>query len=304
MEPMAVRSTRKTITHIAGACSAALLAMALMLLIGPLATAHAESPNLTITSPGNGSISKETNPTFSGSTEDLLDNVTVTVYSGTSVGGTQVGSESTALPPALGTWSIGPVATLPDGVYTAQATQRNALSELVGSSEGVTFTVDTAPPRGTLNGITSPTGDTTPLFSGEASDHTTVVVHIKNSEGGEETGTASGTGGGWSTENESGLASGSYTAYATQSSSLGNEEGHSNTISFTVETHPPSVSLSSISSPTKDNTPSFSGEASDHTQVVVHIFNSSHTEVSKAFASGNGGGWSSGVASPSLADGQ
>jgi large repetitive protein len=169
----------------------------------------------------------------------------------------------------------------------------------------VTFVVDTASPVVSLNQPATPSKNTKPSFSGKASDTTEVVVHIRNAASEEvATATATPSGGSWSTSSESELASGTYTAFATQSSSLGNEPGKSATVEFTINTAPPAVTLAQPPTPSKNQRPSFTGTASEHTQVTVHIRDSHNTEVASATASGTGGAWTSGQASQSLESGE
>jgi hypothetical protein len=263
-----------------------------LLAVAPLASASAAFPELRIEAPANDSISGNPTPSFSGSTEDLEDEVVLSVYQGTAATGSPVQTLGTLSPPAAGSWAVGPVESLPDGIYTAQATQTNASSE-TATSNSVTFEVLTAAPTVNLDPHQSPTGDNTPSFSGTASDHTQVVVHLYNASSEQvATATASGTGAGWSSGGASpALPDGSYTAVATQASSLGNPEGESNHVSFTVDTAPPTVTLKQPPSPSKDSTPTFAGGASDSGEVVVHIRNASNQE-EHATASPSGGGFS------------
>jgi hypothetical protein len=175
----------------------------------------------------------------------------------------------------------------------------------------VTFVVNTASPVVSLNQPASPSNNTKPSFSGEASESTTVTVKIYGGSKAEGTvvssATASGTGGGWSSgEASPALSSGTYTAIATQPSSLGNPAGKSNSVTFVVNTASPVVSLNQPASPSNNTKPSFSGEASESTTVTVKIYGGSKAEgtvISTATASGTGGGWSSGEASPALPSG-
>jgi hypothetical protein len=258
----------------------------------------------TVTSP-----SKDTTPSFTGSASDTTT-VTVEIYEGSSAEGTVVSTATAA--GTGGAWSSGGASpALPSGTYTAIATQPSSLGNAAGKSKGVTFVVSTASPTVSLNSIASPSKDTTPSFKGGASDTTTVTVKIYEGTTAEgtvvSTATAAGTGGGWSSgEASPALPSGTYTAIATQPSSLGNPDGKSNTVTFVVSTASPSVSLNSITSPSKDTTPSFTGSASDSMTVTVKIYEGNAAEgtvVSTATAAGTGGAWSSGGASPALASG-
>src|SRR5437660_131040 len=127
--------------------------------------------------PSNGTVIANQTPSFSGTTDDLLDEVVLNIYEGTTVG-TSLETVATPLPPLEGTWSLEPSAPLSDGVYTAQATQTNLLMETGRSEPPVTFTVDTSSPTVTLDPVTSPSNNTKPSFTGSASDTTPVTVRI------------------------------------------------------------------------------------------------------------------------------
>src|SRR5439155_10188356 len=135
------------------------------------------------------------------------------------------------------------------------------------------------------------------IYSGAAAEGTPVA-----------TAAATGTGGSWSSGKASpSLVSGQYTAVATQESSLGNPTGESAPVSFTVDTSSPTVTLSQPPPLSNDTTPSFTGTASGSTTVTVQIYAGATAEgtvVSTATASGTGGAWSSGEASPDLSSGQ
>ena len=277
--------------------------------MGPVANALATPPNVTIESPVTGSVSNDRTPSFSGSTDDIFDEVTVRIYPGS---GVKEGEEIQTLGEALplsGTWSVGPAATLADGVYTAQASQ-TSLGE-TGSSEPVTFKVDTSSPTVTLDTPTSPSNNTTPSFTGFASDTTPVTVQIyagSTASGSVVSTATAATGGSWASGPASpDLPSGKYTAVATQESSLGNPPGTSSSVTFTVDTSSPDVTLNQPKSPSNETTPSFTGFASDTEPVTVQIYAGAAAEgavVSTATATGTGGGWTSGHASPALPSGE
>ena len=157
--------------------------------------------------------------------------------------------------------------------------------------------------------VTSPSNNTTPSFSGTASDTTPVVVHIYNAANSEVSNvTASPAGGTWTSGKISpAVPSGSYTAVASEASSLGNPPGASAPVAFTVDTEPPTVTLNSPALRSNNTTPSFTGTASDTTTVTIEIYAGAKAKgpvVSSATATPGGGAWSSGSASPSLKNGQ
>jgi hypothetical protein len=209
-----------------------------VILAGTAATAGA-APHVAITSPLSGSVSNIRTPSFSGVGEEGSE-VVLSIHSGPTVTGPVVENLGTVIS-AGGTWSVGPAEPLIDGVYTAQAAQTNAVLE---PSPPVTFTVDTAAPTVTLSSPESPSSNTTPTFSGTASDTTpvTVQIHVGATAKGTmiSTATATGTGGKWiSGRATPALSVGQYTAVAIQTSSLaGNPAGRSGPVTFTVVAPP------------------------------------------------------------------
>jgi hypothetical protein len=211
---------------------------------GPAALALA-APSVTIAKPSNGTVTNERTPTFVGTSDESPGRVTLRIY-----GGGQ--PEGTPVQPPLSTdfsgggWSLEPLNDLPDGLYTARASQTNGLGE-TGSSAPVTFTINTAAPLVTLERPQLPAGDAAPSFSGTASDTTPVSVQIYAGGSTEGTrvalATAAGTGAGWhSSAATPALAIGRYTAVAVQKSSLiGNPTGRSAAVSFDVLPAPPAV---------------------------------------------------------------
>jgi Bacterial Ig-like domain len=165
--------------------------------------------------------------------------------------------------------------------------------------------------------ITSPPNNSvsnnqTPFFSGlaeEAGGPVTLRIYAGPAAGGTAVQQLStqlfSIGGAWSLGPAELLGDGSYTAQATQTN-LASETGTSSPVTFTVDTAPPVVSLNPPATPSEDQTPSFTGTASDTTPVTVqiHAGTAQGTVVSRATAAGTGGGWSSGAASPALQIGQ
>jgi large repetitive protein len=291
----------------------AMLAALLLLMLGPLASASA-APQLTITSPTQGSSTNQSTPAFAGEAEDTLDVVVVHIFPGEDTTSTQV--QELEAPPSLeGTWGVRATA-LSDGTYTAVAQQLDTETAKTAESSPVTFTVDTVAPVLSLNSVSSPTNDSTPTLSGNAGvlpgDAGTVAVGIYAGTVVSGSPVASGhpsigSLGGWSYTPAS-LPDGTYTAQAFQEDEAGNV-GASGAVTFTVDTTPPAVTLSAVASLTNDATPSFSGgvaaAAGDlaSVQVVVHKGTVSGAVAAEGSASVSGGTWS--YTSPSLApDGQ
>jgi hypothetical protein len=281
----------KGIGRLSMAVSAALIALAL----GPLAPADAAGPNIVIESPTANSRSNQPAPLVSGSTDDTLDPVSMSIYEGQIASGTPVFSETTQ-PVGTG-WSV-QSSPLAEGTYTAVAGQVSSITSEPGLSQPVTFTIDEAGPAVSLNPVASPTK--APSFGGgagsAAGDLPTVTVTVRNSA---EAVVASvptqASGGAWSYTPGS-LPDGAYTVQATQSDEAGNT-ATSATRSFTVDTTSPSVSINPVASPTSDNTPTFGGSlgtaAGDQPAVVVTVRSSPAGTVEKTgSASVSGSSWS------------
>jgi hypothetical protein len=202
--------------------------------LGQAQTVLANPPDLTITEPLNLSVSNNTRPSFNGFAEAGDHEVALDIYDGPVAAGPAVQE----LPPTRvfspeGSWSIGPTEPLNDGVYTAQAVGET------GAQAAVTFTVDTVAPTVALNSPESPSDNTTPSFTGTASDITTVTVQVHAGATAKgavvSLATATGTGSNWtSVAAFPALAVGEYTAVAVQESSIGNPTGTSSPATFSV----------------------------------------------------------------------
>ena len=246
----------------------AALALAAIFAAVSAGSAMAATPHVAINHPLQGGYTNNQAPTVSGTTDDLLDPVTLNLYAGANAIGSPVRTATTAFPLASEGWEVTLAPAVEPGEYTAVAEQ--GLSE-VGKSEAVTFTVDTTPPEVSISPVPSPTGDSTPTLKGAAGtapgdDKTvTVTVYQGSSVGGsiaasENVSAVSGT---WSFASPL-LADGTYTAQATQGDQAGNS-GKSEPVTFVVDTSPPKVNLNQPPSPSKNTTPSFGGTASDST---------------------------------------
>jgi large repetitive protein len=288
----------------------AAIALALALANAP---AVAASPSLVLEPFAGGSFTRDTTPTFTGTSSDHFDAVTVDVYAGESATGELLRTPSGPPPGPGGKWSATVVTPLQDGTYTAVAKQ----SELGGLGETVysepyTFTVATQPPTVTLDAVPTPSNNPTPSFSGTASDTTVVTVSVYSGASAEGSAVATlkaqGTGGGWASASiQSPLPDGEYAAVATQPSSLGNPTGKSNVVRFVVDTEPPVVTLNAPPALSNDRTPSFSGTASDATPVTVEVFEGTRAEgdvVRAAQAEGTRAGWTSPDLAPPLPSGR
>lgn len=267
------------------------------------------SPTVTLDQPT--SPSNNTTPSFSGMASDTTL-LTVGVYAGASAEGSAL--VTLKVQGTGGSWASANVSPpLANGKYTAVATQLSSSGGPTGVSNRVTFEVNTESPTVTLETPPSPSSDMTPSFSGTASEATQVTVEIFQGTQPEgnivATVTAQGTRGSWTSGHLTlALPAGrhTFTAFATQTSEIRNAAGKSDSVTFMVDTEPPTVTLQAPPSPSNDLTPSFSGTASDATQVTVEIFEGPKAEgqiVATATATGTGGSWSSGDAVPALSSG-
>ena len=248
--------------------------------------ALAAKPNVAIVAPVAGSSTHEQTPQISGTTDDVLDPVTLHIYAGTDTTALPVQTLVDLVPlevaPAEATWSVAPEPALEPGQYTALAEQTNSEPE-PGESPAVTFTIDTTPPSVSIDSVSSPSKDATPTFTGGAGTATgddstvEVAVYEGSSVSGSPVKTVSGTVSGltWTAGPVASLPDGVYTAQVSQTDQAGNT-GKSAAVTFAIDTTPPSVSIDSVSSPSKDATPTFTGGAGtatgDDSTVEVAVY--------------------------------
>jgi Bacterial Ig-like domain len=267
-----------------------------------------QPPTVTLKAPP--SPSNDTTPSFAGTASEARQ-VTVELFEGTKPEGNIVATATASA--SAGSWTSGPVTpALPSGIhtFTAIAIQASAIGNSAGKSAPVTFVVDTEPPTLTLKALPSPSNDTTPSFSGTASEPTQVTVELFEGTKPEgnvvATATASASAGSWTSDPVTpALPSGihTFTAIATQASAIGNSAGKSAPVTFVVDTEPPTVTLKALPSPSGDANPTFSGTASDHTPITVEIYRGDHAEgaaVASTTAEADSGDWVSAKASSPL----
>ena len=257
-----------------------------------------EAPAVTIEGPP--SPTNDTTPPFAGTASEDTK-ITVHVKEGT----TEVAKAETTA--SGGKWSTSTLSkALASGKhsYTAFATEESAIGNPDGESSAVGFEVNTAVPQLTLATPLTPANNTTPSFSGTSTEAGEVEVQISLNGKVVSTADAESHGGSWS----SGIASPAlpggkhaFTALAVQSSTLGNGVGHSNTVTFEVNTGTPTVTLTGPSR-SNNRTPTFAGTASEETEVEVHVF-LGPTEVATAKTTASGGLWSTPALSPALSTG-
>jgi hypothetical protein len=263
------------------------------------------------------SPTSDSTPTLSGKGGTLPGDdpsVTVQIFSGGSASGSPVTGGQASF--SGGEWSFTPSSPLPDGTYTAQAFQEDALGH-VGESTTSTFRIDTIAPTLSVNSPKSGQTLTSPKvgFSGSTNassgDPSTLTVEIYSgsSASGSPEQTLEGhrSGSSWSTS-ELRLTNGVYTVRAEELDAAGNP-GKSEPVTFSVNSSAPSVTLNKLPEFTNNTQPSFSGSADiseARPEVTLKIWRGTSASGSLALAPINvtqkGGLWSAAVAQP-LADG-
>ncbi len=111
--------------------------------------------------------SSQTKPAFEGTTTPAeTEQVLVHVYEGSGTAGKEVVVLKAT--PSAGKWSVSASAGLPDGKYTAQATQVSSVGNLEGKSAAVEFEVFTGLPTVTItHGPEKRSKQSQPSFEGK-----------------------------------------------------------------------------------------------------------------------------------------
>ncbi len=283
-------------------------------------TVDTTAPSVTLTSPEEGALVTVSGPTLTGAAAAAAwdeSTATVTIREGGSLNGEVVALEH--VPVSAGAWAYS-VPHLSDGIYTAQASQGDEAGH-IGTSNAVTFTVDTEAPVVTL---TSPTEGafvktSTPTVSGQGgaapwdAQRLAVKIYEGTSTTGSVVASSSGVsvkGGTWSYV-PSHLNDGVYTAQAEQGDEAGHD-GVSNAVTFTVDTTPPALTLETPQNGEvlATSRPTFSGLAGhatgDHSLVTVKLYQGSSVSGSPTqtlTVASETGGWTTAGSGPALANG-
>ena len=275
-------------------------------------TVDTTAPAVTLNAPP--AFTSDTTPTFSGAAGTAggdQASVAVTIYEGASTAGKVAASGSVV--PAGSTWSFTPGKALAQGTYTVQATQEDKAGNL-GKSATATLAIDTTAPIVGINPVSTPTKNAAPTFTGtagelsgdQASVTVTIFKGVPEEENVAQSVGVSVSGGSWTYSASPSLADGPYTVQVSQSDAAGNTATRQ--VAFTVDTVAPVVSLDSVATPSKNQTPKLLGGAGtasgDHTTVTVNVYKgeaAAGTPIESVSASVASGSWSH--TTPTLADG-
>jgi hypothetical protein len=200
---------------------------------------------VTLTAPADDTTTNNNAPTFSGAASAANGSITVEIDDAS---GNPVEFLTAS---AASAWSVAASPALPDGTYTAFASQLGSDGVTTDYSNVVGFTIDTTPPSVTLTSAPTGTINTeTPSFGGaEGTAPGDLAVKVKLYSGTSASGTPLQTlsttvsAGSWSAT-ASPLADGTYTARAEQSDDAGNT-GYSVSRTFTVHATPPTTTITS-----------------------------------------------------------
>jgi hypothetical protein len=219
--------------------------------------------------------------TLTGSSSTVFGdgNVTVNVYSGGTVAGALVRSHVAQRNGGTGAYSATVAPNLPDGQYTAQATQVDGAGNS-SKSPARTFVVDRTGPTISVTAPT-PTKDSTPALTGTAGngsgDSATVQVEITRNDGSVvQTLSAprNASTGAFAVTPSPALADGFYRAQARQGDTAGNT-GQSALVPFRVDTTAPAaptLTTPAAGARTADTTPEFAGAAETGAKVMVLVY--------------------------------
>ncbi len=282
----------------------------------------ATAPAPTILQPTAGQWLTTATPTISGRAGTAAgDSTTVTVklYAGAAATGVPVRTLTTTR--AGNAWTLVVSPSLPDGQYTAQAVQSDAVGN-TGTSAARTFNVDTttpvvsisAPSAGQRVGARPPISGLAGIVAGDSATVTVRIYSGASTAGAlvqTRTATRSATTGAW-TVTPNTLADGQYTAQASQTDSAGHT-GTSAAVSFFADaTAPAGVAISAPAANQwlATGTPAIAGTAGNATgddpTLTVNVYAgavASGVPVRILTATRTGTAWSVPVA-PALADGQ
>nr|WP_276203634.1 Ig-like domain-containing protein [Hyalangium minutum] len=217
-----------------------------------------------VTISGNGSMTNDNTPTFSGLAEAIS---TVTIL----VDDTPLGATKANM---AGHWTFTPTVKLADGGHTVRARATDGGGNTSADSTTNTFTVDATPPPPPV--IAKPangarTNNNQLAYSGTTEADSTVTIIVDGIPVGTTTVDAAGN---WSFTLSMPLADGPHTVMARAADALGNTSADSNTITLTVDTTPPlapAVDTPVNGSQTNNNHMTYGGTAEAGISVTVIV---------------------------------
>ena len=255
------------------------------------------APALDITQPAEGSETSDRRPTISG-TSDPNQVVVLVINAGTA-------NERTVnvTADANGNWTFTPTNDLPTGANTIDATATDAAGNQ--TIDSVSFTVSaSADVAINTPGDGTATNDTTPDVTGTGEPGQTVSIVIDAGTPTEETATVTvEPDGSWSYTPMTALVEGEHTVDVSQTGSGGMMS--SDTVTFEVDTTPPSVRITdpADATTTGDSTPAIEGSTDEAGAVVTLVIDAgTPDETTVTVTADANGNWSYSPADP-LADG-
>nr|WP_158594007.1 Ig-like domain-containing protein [Cohnella faecalis] len=261
-------------------------------------TVDTEAPDVDITGPTNGSITKDPNTVITGTNEP---GTTLTVVVKDSNGDPVDGEVEED---GSGNWTFTPDEPLPDGTYTVtvEATDGNGNE----GTDTSTFTVDTVKP---IIVIVSPAdGSTTnnpnTVITGTSEPGSTVTVVVKDSNDAPVDGEVEvDSSGNWTFTPDDPLTDGTYTVSAEATDAAGNKG--TDTSAFTVDTEAPDVDITGPTngSITKDPNTVITGTNEPGTTLTVVVKDNNGDPVDGEVEEDGSGNWTFTPDEP-LPDGQ
>ncbi|MCS7459565.1 Ig-like domain-containing protein [Paenibacillus doosanensis] len=234
--------------------------------------------HVSITSPVNGSSTKESKPVISGTAEPG-DTIVVKI-DGIMVSDSVIAGND-------GKWSFTTTDALTEGVHTVDATAADAAGNTADAVQ-VSFTIDSS----TFVAIAAPangskTKETKPVISGTVEAGDTIVLKIDGVMVSDSV--IADTDGKWSFTTTNALTEGVHTVDATATDTLGNTADAAQ-VSFTIDSSTfVTIAAPADSSTTKESKPLISGTAEPGDTIVVKI---DEVVVSDSVIAGNDGKWS------------
>ncbi|MFA5023799.1 MAG: Ig-like domain-containing protein, partial [Patescibacteria group bacterium] len=221
----------------------------------------------------------DTTPTLYGTAADASSTIVTVEYDIDSSGVWSACSPTDSLFDELSEdYSCTPGSPIATGTHTmsVQATDSSTNTSVPVTD---TFYIDTSVPAITINALSpDPTTDNAPVFTGSSSDAFVNIASVKYKIDSGSWQDCSATDGSFNSLNEDytctvgSLIDGLHTVYVKVTDVAGNESDGATSDSFTIDTNPPTVLLTSLSpDPTSNDQPTFSGTATDATTNIQGV---------------------------------